>query len=400
MKKNYFLICLTLLFTGFTSFSQVLYENNTSAGQIYNSGLGTGDKPIILFDDINVPVSRINGADSLGITLLKIGVGRSASAPAVTVKIYITNIDPAATSFDSLPAVPPVFLTSFDLPAAGTSTLLTVGDSINPFYKFKTDTGYVFTGYQTFFVGVSFSSSDVNNGWIFSTGPDISEDVAFEYDSSNLITPRSAFNFGGPPGNPAASFYALVYGKQIFASTTPLTLKDFNVTKKNRQNVVTWKTETESNTSVFEIERSKDGIAFNRIGGIKAAGNSNTPLNYQFIDNTPNYGINYYRLRTIDKNNSMSFSMIKNVKNEAVTAFTLYPNPVISAMKVDINSAIRDNGFITLTDIGGRLVYNRQISLLEGNNTFDIDMKNLAPGAYAVKIKMTNDTIIKKITKK
>ncbi|MEP6594825.1 MAG: T9SS type A sorting domain-containing protein [Ginsengibacter sp.] len=398
MKKN-LLLTLLVLFSSlpFAGFAQLLYQNNTSAGYIYNPGLGTDSKPKIVFDDINIPSSVVGGSDSIAITLLKVAIGRAANAPAVTVKIYISKIDTSATSYDSLLSIPLLFLTSFDLPANGQSTILAVGDSINPFYTIKPDSGFINTGYQTLFVGVSFSTSDNSNGWIFSTGPGFSDDVAWEFDSLNT-EPRSAFNFGGPP-NPDASFYTSVYGKLVSGGPLPLALKDFNVTKRNNQNLLSWKTETENNTSYFTIEHSQNGRSFKSIGQITAAGYSNSLLNYQFSDDAPLKGINYYRLHCVDKDNKGTYSAIKSVRNNDAATFSISPNPIMNTMKLVINADKADKATLSINDLSGKQVYSNSVSLVTDSNTFNIDLSNIPKGAYTIRVKLSDDTFVKKFSK-
>lgn len=385
----------------FISPSQVLYKNNISAvpSLAYNPGPGTGGKPIIMFDDVNISSGLIGNADSIGITQLKVAIGRTAGAPAVTVNLYITGIDPAATTFDSLPAVPPRFLASFNLAFGDPSTLIVVGDSANPFYTIKTDTGYVYTGYQTIFVGASFSTPDITTGWLLSTGPDYNDDVAFQFDSLNLILPRFAFNFGGTTDDPVASFYTEAYGKLLFSSPTPVTLKDFTVTKRNTQNLITWKTETEINSSYFAIERGKDGRNFQSIGQVTAAGTSNSLLNYQFTDNAPYKGTNYYRLRSVDKDNKVTYSIIKSIRNYGATAMTVYPNPVTDIIRVNIDAENIDIGLITVSDVSGKQIYSRRVEITQGSNAFTVNTGSFSHGAYIMKIKLSDNILVKKFTK-
>lgn len=61
------------------------------------------------------------------------------------------------------------------------------------------------------------------------------------------------------------------------------------------------------NTSHFETERSNDGNVFRKIGIIHAAYNIGTHY-YNFTDNTPALGINYYRLKQVDKDARYTYS--------------------------------------------------------------------------------------------
>ncbi len=179
----------------------------------------------------------------------------------------------------------------------------------------------------------------------------------------------------------------------------PVTLVTFNAKRNAALNNITWSTSQEINTSLFVIERSSDGRNFTQIGQVAAAGNSNTLRTYQFNDVSPVKGINYYRLRIVDRDNIAKFSDIRSVRNAGNADFTIYPNPVRDVMKVEINADKIDKGLMSITDINGKQVYNRLVNIAAGNNTFSIDFSNMAQGAYIIKIQLSEDMIVKKITK-
>ena len=99
-------------------------------------------------------------------------------------------------------------------------------------------------------------------------------------------------------------------GSQIFLNgcTLPVTLLDFSAKTIGKQIAINWQTSTELNTANFIIQRSTDGSTFTDIGTVKAIGSGAN--SYSFTDKTPTNGINYYRLKSVDKDGSLSFSKI------------------------------------------------------------------------------------------
>ncbi len=237
MKKIYtLLLSITALAAVQTvkAQSSPLYLSNSISGYVYNPGLGAAtNTPIILFDDVSVPDEYISDADSLGLTLVKLGIYRLANAPAVTAKIYLTTVNPDATSYDEIPVVPPVLLGTVNLPANGAAnkidTLsLRVGDSVNVFKSLVKNLDNYFNGYQTFFIGVSFSVAGTGTRWLFTDGPDLNDDVVWEYDVDTDPTITSAFNFSSS-GDPVAGFFVEVYGRAIY-QPTPADAKVVSIT--------------------------------------------------------------------------------------------------------------------------------------------------------------------------
>ncbi len=217
MKKLYTLFTLAgMLFLGNTQAQ--MYNGTAETGSRYNPGLGLSGTPKVIFDDINVASSLVGDADSLGFTRIRVGIRRLASAPAVTVRVYLTGLDPNSFGLDSLPVIPARLIGTFNLPANGATSItqiLEVGDGTNFFAALPRDTGNLFTGLQTAFVGVSLSNANANNGWRLTSGPDPNFDAGWFYNADS-VAPRSAFGFGA---SAAATFYISAFGGPKYAST-------------------------------------------------------------------------------------------------------------------------------------------------------------------------------------
>ena len=86
------------------------------------------------------------------------------------------------------------------------------------------------------------------------------------------------------------------------------------------------------------------------------SGGKTTGDNYNFRDISKASGINYYRLRIVDKDGSFSYSptVLLNVKN-ASTGFALYPNPVQSSFVLNHAKALQGASLQVVTPDGKRL---------------------------------------------
>jgi hypothetical protein len=109
----------------------------------------------------------------------------------------------------------------------------------------------------------------------------------------------------------------------------PIELEKFECDAAGDESVnLRWTTLSEKNSSHFEIERSSDGREFVTVGKIKAAGKSESSVNYAYTDAAATKGSNYYRLKEVDKGgNSKIFDMtacdLLKIRNEV----SIYPNP-------------------------------------------------------------------------
>ncbi|MBK9299304.1 MAG: T9SS type A sorting domain-containing protein [Bacteroidetes bacterium] len=151
-----------------------------------------------------------------------------------------------------------------------------------------------------------------------------------------------------------------------------------------------WITASEQNNSHFVLERSKDGKQFNTLSNkiySKAInGNSATQLTYDFVDQSPLGGNNYYRLQQTDLDGNMSYSKVVNVYHGNETMVSLYPNPVNTQLNIEINIPNASIAQIKIMDATGRVVRAVDMQLQAGNNKSDISMEGLADGVYMIKI--------------
>jgi len=182
-------------------------------------------------------------------------------------------------------------------------------------------------------------------------------------------------------------------------NTLPVNMTAFAARRSNSVNILTWSTEQELNTSHFIIERSSDGRYFNPIGRVAAAGSSNTFRQYTFTDDHPGKGDNYYRLRTVDKDNAAVLSGTRRVRNVGIADVGIYPNPVSNQLNLSINTDKKTAGQLIIHDVSGKVVYAKNVQLLQGTQVIPVDMSEISAGTYIIKIQLADDVIIRKFSK-
>jgi hypothetical protein len=90
----------------------------------------------------------------------------------------------------------------------------------------------------------------------------------------------------------------------------PIELYSFYVDLDN--NLITWTTLSEINTSHFELALSQDGVKFEHLAHIKASMNSFAPKTYKFPLKALKDGIYYVQLTSYDSNGSISYRRIES----------------------------------------------------------------------------------------
>jgi hypothetical protein len=149
---------------------------------------------------------------------------------------------------------------------------------------------------------------------------------------------------------------AWLMGVSALNTFVALPIGTTSFTAKPQQHAVglQWTTEIEQNSKFFSIQRSPDGADWSAIGQVAAAGNSNQPLKYDFVDQQPLAGTNYYRLEEVDDIGASTYSPVRTVDFAASSlAVNWYPNPVRDRLTVTSGTALKS---LTLVSLDGRIL--------------------------------------------
>jgi hypothetical protein len=191
--------------------------------------------------------------------------------------------------------------------------------------------------------------------------------------------------YGGLASDPVVSLTAS-RTMSISISPLPITGMRFYARKGESTTDLSWSTETEINSSRFEIERSNaGGNNFLKIGEIKAAGNSDSKRSYQWSDQQPQSGINYYRLKEVDIDDKNTYSDVKIIVFP-VTGAQLSPNPATSNINISLAKTSNNSGTtsIVILNMNGQPVIQKKLT--EGQQSVSIDISELSPGTYIAQI--------------
>ncbi|MCP9752753.1 M43 family zinc metalloprotease [Ferruginibacter sp. HRS2-29] len=166
----------------------------------------------------------------------------------------------------------------------------------------------------------------------------------------------------------------------------PVQSLDFTVKAATKNIVLTWTTNNEINNKGFAIERSKDGVTYEKIAWIDGAGNSSSLKNYAYTDNFVQPDVlYYYRLRQTDLDGRGVLSDIRQakIKGEGMFSITLSPNPASDKVKI-FAAGVATSSDVQLFNAEGQLVRSwRKLNL--GTLT-TLDISGLAKGIYIFSI--------------
>jgi hypothetical protein len=207
---------------------------------------------------------------------------------------------------------------------------------------------------------------------------------------------------GGSGTTPNGINYATMSGIPNFSGGTggviliptvilPVEWLYFNGVNEGSINKLFWATATEEDTDKFEIQRSIDGVNFEKIGTVKATGSSNEAVQYHFDDLNPITGLNYYRIRLInldgteDFTNIIALELLKKEQN-----FSFFPNPAEDLLNYQFETNLVEDVNIEIIDVLGRTLISKTFKTSTGNNILPIQLGDLLPGAYTIKVMHSN----------
>ena len=151
---------------------------------------------------------------------------------------------------------------------------------------------------------------------------------------------------------------------QLGSTPLPVTLIDFSALNKNNQySLLTWQTSSEIDFDHFEIEHSTATTAFTSIGMVTGRSNTQGSQYYNFTDNNPIEGANYYRLKMVDKDGKYSYTRTVQL-NFNMSIISLYPNPAKDRVYLENNINFTNGELISIEMINplGQHLLNEKIT--------------------------------------
>ncbi len=156
----------------------------------------------------------------------------------------------------------------------------------------------------------------------------------------------------------------------VYTSILSIPLVNISATNTATAIQLNWNMATQQHINNFEIQRSAQGVDFVTIG--------NTPVNnilqYAFVDNTPIYGTNYYRIKIINSDGNYKFSTILKV-NRNKPQLQIYPTIAKNTITI---TGLKPNGTIQIVSLNGKV-----IDVLKVNaNTITYNIERLSSASY------------------
>ena len=174
--------------------------------------------------------------------------------------------------------------------------------------------------YYGFGVPVLVSATDVANGTLFSDPSLFS--LILTGTGYNSTTFEYAYVDAAGVVDPTPASYTISWGNPL-----PVKLVNFVARLENSVSRLAWSTAQEVNSDYFEVQHSLDAKHWTALGRVTARGESSVKKDYSYEHVDLNDGLNYYRLKMVDKDGTFAMSSIRSLRLENSGHVSLYPNP-------------------------------------------------------------------------
>ena len=229
----------------------------------------------------------------------------------------------------------------------------------------------------------------------------VSTNTLFGFGASGLLdfcdsTPGTGLatdkGFNNQSGSVAATVTSCVVKIPL-----PVELTRFAATVAAGRVELRWATASEKNNAYFAIERSANGVNFDRIAVVNGQGNSSSPTEYHVTDSQPLPDLSYYRLRQVDADGSATFSPVASVTLPAGSiSFTLTPNPTSGQVLMDLATWATRPGTVEVLTIAGQVVLAKP---LVGGSVYSLDVRDLTAGVYFLRVRTAGQQSVRRLLK-
>ncbi len=175
-------------------------------------------------------------------------------------------------------------------------------------------------------------------------------------------------------------------GDITISTLLPIELAFFEGTAEEDYIQLNWMTISELNNDYMAVERSIDREVFEEIGRIPGRGTTLNSQSYLFIDDQPYSGTNYYRLRQVDFDGTLTYHRIIAVDYKGKSMeLLLFPSITSEALTLRWSTEKAAPAEIRIYDQIGKLISHQFVKGEDSN--LRLSVENLNPGHYYLQVR-------------
>jgi photosystem II stability/assembly factor-like uncharacterized protein len=184
---------------------------------------------------------------------------------------------------------------------------------------------------------------------------------------------------------------AATHGKGAFignlysGGTLPAKLIDFSGINRGSYNQLTWIVTEEQNIDRYEIERSSDGINYQKVAA-KLSVNSMTQKSYSLNDPAIGAAEYYYRLKIVENDGSFTFSSVIYIRTAGKTKISVQNNPFRNEIIIRYNTTRVQKLSVGFYNSAGAIIKRQDYHVSAGSGVYTFfGFGNIPPGIYFLK---------------
>jgi hypothetical protein len=170
----------------------------------------------------------------------------------------------------------------------------------------------------------------------------------------------------------------------------PVRFSNIKATRKNDGIEVAWTNFSETDVDYYTVERSSNGIQFSGISRVLPVLNNGDKADYDFLDPSPNVGINFYRIMLLEVENKTFYSSMVRVNSEGnFSGIIIYPNPIRGSQFVFQSSNLAEGEYnLKIYNGVGQLILDQPFNQIGASVNQTIQLPaNAKPGVYSLRLK-------------
>ncbi|MEL7192221.1 MAG: hypothetical protein AAFO96_07270 [Bacteroidota bacterium] len=221
--------------------------------------------------------------------------------------------------------------------------------------------------------------------------------VSMEFENENTFFYRAAIKDNGKKKNTSRAserMFSLNFSPCLTNSYTapqfiptlvflPVEWADFEARPYNGGVTLNWATTRETNNQTFIVQRSRDGIYYESVGTLEAAGNSETTTNYTYTDRFFETGDFFYRIMQVDVAGMESYSTVEQIQLTGEGSLALTAHAQDHQLHFEVFHG--QQGHVHIIDRNGRMMY--QNTLQEAFQITDLNTNDWSEGMYWIVVK-------------
>ncbi|MBL0272780.1 MAG: T9SS type A sorting domain-containing protein [Chitinophagaceae bacterium] len=194
----------------------------------------------------------------------------------------------------------------------------------------------------------------------------------------------------GIPGSNGQTFSNYIFSRSTNPAgycryLLPVKLVTFSASVIDKKVLLEWQIDNPETVKRFIVEKS---VIASQWMELKTLPGNDQKRDYTTVDENPLPGRMYYRIKFVEKNNTLSYSPVRQVVTGNTNEFLIYPNPARD--KIMIAGNMNGPAVIKLLDVSGKIILQKNIV----NTPAEINLPNLSSGIYLLRINQSVQKLV------